>query len=788
MQSKKKKTKTKSQGSVLVASANPRKKAEKCCRLAVQALKQEDYETAYRCVEQGLKVLPGFYPLINPAYQAIVALKDPKKTFFVLKQSWKHGYEKTKVNIVVLGTLAFDYEEYELCVEALSAVLASQNTYSGTFQRGQKSYAQRLLSRARGVIQRSKQASSSVRPRPTPAAKTSQSLPEAEQQKKHPERSTPAISQESGPSGQEKDPGPDQDIPALEMVFQEETIPDRAMFGKEQVSSATRLELALWGYRLSFRSSFDQLLCLAHVKNIHSYWYQEETARKAMKNHRGRALLADEVGLGKTIEACLILKEYIMRGLVRNALVLAPSSLVDQWQEELHQKFSLSFVTSSDPLFKADPQTFWSEPFLLVSLQTARTRQHFEQVTSRSYDLVIVDEAHHLKNRTTRNWKLVNAIQKSFLLLLSATPVQNKLEELYNVITLLKPGHLSTVKAFKEQFVARGNPTDPRNRETLRQLLKEVMIRNTRAATQVKLPPRFASTVKVAPSAEEKAFYDLIQDFVLKQSQQEENRDLSKMALRRLLQAAGSSPFAALQSLQGVQKTCKADLQPAIQQIIKLGDRIHVSSKMKRVLELIQSTSEQKVVFVNAAHTLDCLDQWLTEQQVDHVALKGGLSKEQRRNVLQAFEQGCPLMLSMDSGGEGHNLQFCRFLINYDLPWNPMQIEQRIGRVHRIGQEQEVYIYNFCAKGSLEDSILDVLDKKINMFELVIGEMEMILGRLQGEQEFSDMVYELWTSHREETSRQKAFESLGTRLKRARSAHEKTKELDEKLFQDDFGV
>ncbi len=127
-------------------------------------------------------------------------------------------------------------------------------------------------------------------------------------------------------------------------------------------------------------------------------------------------------------------------------------------------------------------------------------------------------------------------------------------------------------------------------------------------------------------------------------------------------------------------------------------------------------------------------------------------------------------------------------MINYDLPWNPMQIEQRIGRIHRIGQEKEVQVYNFCAAGSLEDHILDVLDRKINMFELVVGEIEMILGRIEEDQDFSDLVYELWVRNPDEGKRAKAFEALAARLKRAKAAYEKSKELDEKLFQEDFGI
>jgi SNF2 family DNA or RNA helicase len=164
------------------------------------------------------------------------------------------------------------------------------------------------------------------------------------------------------------------------------------------------------------------------------------------------------------------------------------------------------------------------------------------------------------------------------------------------------------------------------------------------------------------------------------------------------------------------------------------------------------------------------------------------LTAGQKQSALEAFQKGTPVLLSTPTGGEGYNLHFCHLMINYDLPWNPMQIEQRIGRLHRIGQEKEVQVYNFCAGGSLEDSILEILDRKINMFELVIGEIEMILGRVEDEQEFSDLVYEIWLKNPDESQRRKAFDLLGTRLQRARQAYEESKELDGKIFGEDFGL
>jgi len=150
------------------------------------------------------------------------------------------------------------------------------------------------------------------------------------------------------------------------------------------------------------------------------------------------------------------------------------------------------------------------------------------------------------------------------------------------------------------------------------------------------------------------------------------------------------------------------------------------------------------------------------------------------------FREEVGILVTTEIGGEGRNLQFCRQMINYDLPWNPMRIEQRIGRIHRIGQEKEVLIYNLCAEGSIEERILDILDKKINMFEMVIGEIDMVLGRITGEQEFSEMIYDIWVNSPTEEKLQKGFSQLGARLKRAKTGYESTKALDEKLFGENY--
>jgi SNF2 family DNA or RNA helicase len=572
-----------------------------------------------------------------------------------------------------------------------------------------------------------------------------------------------------------------------ELTFQIDSSPLVDAIERNRISEINQLQLTLEGYKLSFRSSFEQLICLPTLENVQSLWYQEETARKVMKMFRGRAILADEVGLGKTIEACIVLKEYFLRGLVRSALILTPSSLVNQWQSELVEKFKLEFVSTSDSLFKENPEQFWGNPFILASINIAKGQRHYNRVISRNYDIVVVDEAHHLKNRNTLNWQLINSIQKNYLLLLTATPVENNLEELFNLVTLLKPGHLKTRKAFIAEFVSRGNPTDPQNRDKLRQLLKEVMLRNTRSITSLQLPARFANTVKISPSGEEQAFYDAIGHFISANASQTKT-NFSKHIFQQLLAATGSSHLAALKMLEKITENSQNGFSHQIESLIALGKKIKLASKTKQVIELLKASKVQVIVFVNYMATIDYLHSIFEAHGLSHTVFSGNLNLNEKHAAIEAFREGRQILLSSGSGGEGHNLQFCHTMINYDLPWNPMEIEQRIGRIHRIGQTREVQIYNFCASGSLEDHILEVLDRKINMFELVVGEIDMILGRLRGEEEFSDIVFDLWIQNTDADQRKHAFNSLATRLKKLRSAYEKSKELDEKLFQEDFGV
>ena len=424
-------------------------------------------------------------------------------------------------------------------------------------------------------------------------------------------------------------------------------------------------------------------------------------------------MLSDEVGLGKTIEAGMICKEYLLRNQIKSLLILTPATLVSQWQQELQEKFNISTVTTDSR--QLPPSEFWtSHDRIVASINTAKHSTHFDSVTSRSWDMVVVDEAHHLKNRRTLNWKLVDAIKKRFILMLTATPVQNHLVELFNLLTLLKPGLLKTEAQFKKEYVGSKDGRVPKNSDKLRNLMREVMIRNTRSVVDVKLPKRFASTITVQPTQEEKELYQAINEY-LRSSQEEKKID--KLTRNNLLMRAGSSPAALLSSLEGLQSRFN---NSQILFLKKRANNIKQFEKTRMLVDLLKKSNQKTLVFVNNLATQTYLSESLTTAGIKHSQFRGDMSLKAKDSAIEEFQEQVPVMIATETGGEGRNLQFANAIVNYDLPWNPMKIEQRIGRLHRIGQTQDVFIFNFCIANSIEEYILKVLHDKINMFELVV--------------------------------------------------------------------
>ena len=582
----------------------------------------------------------------------------------------------------------------------------------------------------------------------------------------------------------------------------------------KNLATREQLQLHLTHMRLQLLRGFDELLCLDGLTGVEHLPHQIETVRKVMRRFRGRVLLADEVGLGKTIEACLLLREYLLRRLIKRVLILVPNPLVSQWHEELSSKFHLDFKIAPRTATSSRDEFWATHDRVLVSTSFARSGRRPEAIASAQWDLVIVDEAHHCRNRSTKLWKLVNSLQRRHMFLLTATPVQNNLVELYSLLTLLEPGHLKTEADFKKQFVMRGNPRDPRNRHRLRDLLGEVMIRNTRGLVQINLPPRYAQTIMATPGEEESQLLIDIQQYLRDQlataartnpddAEQESPEELdasstesmdtpgadanrpasiSRMRLHAILTSIGSHPATAAATLQPL-----AERDDRARQLCERAGRISRSAKDEKLLHLLKESHEHKVlVFVASIRTLHRLQSLLTEAAISFSTFSGEQSSADKDAAVEQLKSSVNVMLCTESGGEGRNLQFADTLINFDLPWNPMKIEQRIGRIHRFGQTQDVFIFNLCTAGTLESRILKLLNDKIRMFELVVGEVGSILGNLDDGQEFESLVLQLWQKAPDDKQLDADFETLGDTLVAAQEKYLDAKNLDDALFGEDY--
>jgi SNF2 family DNA or RNA helicase len=561
-------------------------------------------------------------------------------------------------------------------------------------------------------------------------------------------------------------------------------------------------------------SGFDELISLSQLQ-FEPFDYQLRAAQTMLRRFRGRGMLCDEVGLGKTIEAGLVIKEYLARNVVQRVMVVTPAALVEQWREELTAKFGLpGFVTSGDPEFRAAGAEAWERfSLLIVSLATARRAEHRARLAEIHHDLIVVDEAHHLKNRNSASWKFINGLQRKYILLLTATPVENNLDELYNLITLLKPGQLKTPREFRRQFVAGGDPRLPKNRGQLRSLLGDVMVRHTRSQVNIKLPPRQASTIRLTLSAEESAFYEAVSALVREhlqarppveegegadssspnENKKETLRQVDRFALLTLQREIGSSPAAAEQTLLSLAgRTSNLESRRDMLELASQSTRVSAWTKAealeKLLATLLGDLTEKVIIFTHFRRTLDLLSEQLRALGVSLVVYHGGMDLSAKNQAIDDFEHRAQVLLSTEAAGEGRNLQFCRTMINFDIPWNPMRIEQRVGRIHRIGQTRDVRIFNLSARGTVEDYLLEILDQKLNMFELVIGEMDMILGQLSDERDFEDLLLDIWMQAQSPEELQTGFQKLGKTLAAARQAHQKAQEYDDALFGEDFAA
>jgi len=534
---------------------------------------------------------------------------------------------------------------------------------------------------------------------------------------------------------------------------------------------------------LRLSKGFDQLLCLEEL-SVEHYEHQIEAAIRALRDMRGRALLADEVGLGKTIEAGIVMKELIQRGLVRSVLVLTPASLTEQWREELSNKFHEEFRVMETPAHWREIRETESGRWL-TSLDRAKLKQHSEGILAREYDLLVIDEAHKLKNRSTLAWQFVNQIRKRYVLLLTATPVQNDLMELYSLITILAPGQLGTVRGFRNHFLEQADARQPKNAKSLRRLLNDVMIRNRRAKVNITFPRRQAAIYHLKLSEAEWLLYSDVTDYIRRRFRNVESDKHLRLTLMTLQKELTSSPQALASTLRKmVQDRAHGESTRAeLQRFLTLAESIPIGRKLVAVREILAQFPGKFLIFTEYRQTLETIVTQLRHWGISAAGFHGGLNIDQKEATVAAFRTDPTLrvMVSTESGAEGRNLQFCHQLINYDLPWNPMRVEQRIGRLHRLGQANDVTIFNLSCNETIEAHVIELLARKIRMFELVIGELDLILGQVEGAKSFEDLLREAWEASTSEFDLRERLEGLGELINRARQQYEQVRATNQVL-------
>ena len=537
--------------------------------------------------------------------------------------------------------------------------------------------------------------------------------------------------------------------------------------------------------------------------------HQIRALSRAVSGDRVRYLLADEVGLGKTIEAGLILRELKLRGLVQRTLVIAPKGIVTQWVAEMQTHFSEDFrllvpgefaayrrflgdenvwrshhqiVCSMDSVKPLDSRKGWSKE------QVAEyNRDRFEDLIGAGWDLVIVDEAHRLGGSTDQvaRFKLGQGLAEAapYLLLLSATPHQGKTDAFHRLVSLLDtdafPDVASVTKERVQPFVIR---TEKR--------------RAINAEGKPLFRPRRTQLVPVSWKAQHKQqqlLYEAVTEYV-REGYNQAVRDKRSyigflMILMQRLVASSTKAIRAtlerrLEALREPQEQmtlfpsytedewADMDGQEQMETLLKtklmalknekaevellldaasLCSQSETDAKAEALLEWVYQLQQDEsdpdlkiLIFTEFIPTQEMLRAFLSDRGFTVVCLNGSMDMEERRLVQERFADEARILVSTDAGGEGLNLQFCHVVVNYDIPWNPMRLEQRIGRVDRIGQKHEVRALNLVLENSVEHRVREVLEQKLAVIldEFGIDKTGDVLDSADAEAWFDDLFVE----------------------------------------------
>jgi ERCC4-related helicase len=612
----------------------------------------------------------------------------------------------------------------------------------------------------------------------------------------------------------------------LAEAARELTVEVDAGAGGEAVRPLTAFHERLLAEELTIRSSdsHTRLVGTLSEAKVDLNPHQVEGAMFAMDSlSRGGCMLADEVGLGKTIEAGLVIAQLMAEGKSR-ILILAPAVLRAQWNSELREKFNLESVLVDGRSVRATGNCF-DQPFpVICSHPFAANRAQL--VAEIPWDVVIIDEAHRLRNAYRPSNRTGQALKACLAgrpkLLLTATPLQNDLMELFGLVSLLDEQILGPEGSFRSRYRVDpdvGGLTEDAVTE-LKERLAPVVNRTLRRQVReyVRYTNRRSIVEDFAPSLEEQDLYEKVSEYLARSEVaaiEPGKKTLLTLCYRKLL---ASSTYAIAPTLRRLAENLEKRLQaqklgqqalgffepeevkqfaeegeewtdepgkPSSQRTLEnelwelrqyaaLADRIKVNAKgeaLKRALSRTfgvmraQGWPEKALIFTESKRTQEYLFNLLSDDgyrgKISLLSGDAGGTPEERRALVDEFRNKSQILICTEAGAEGLNLQFCNLVVNYDLPWNPQRVEQRIGRCHRYGQQRDVLVINFLNRQNAADARLyELLEKKLNLFDGVFGASDEILGALESGVDFERRILDIYQSCRDPKDINAAFDKL----------------------------
>lgn len=562
---------------------------------------------------------------------------------------------------------------------------------------------------------------------------------------------------------------------------------------KKSFASFKDYTLNLQALSLKHSDKINYLISVDSIKTQFApYAFQMNTALQVINEMSCNAILADEVGLGKTIEAGLIMKELLLREEINSILIVSPKSLLLQWKSEMFDKFGEAFAIASHSVkcLKTTSRVICSHNLL------ARKSDLFAK---RAWDLVVVDEAHAFRNTHSKGRNCLAALRRNHLLLLTATPLCNKLTDLYSIVDLIQPGLLGSERSFVSQFAedAKSRVVKQEGTVILKQVLRDVMCRTRREQSGIPFTKRHVDSRTLEASESENLFIEeatqylrdisnnhfktidtLIAENPTRRISESQSRAILVFQAITLQQSFSSSPEASIESLRKRQERFPSEIQ-STDKLMELAKKVK-SSKVKLLKEVLSEIpSEQALIFCLRKITAHKLKEMLDIEFGAAAVFTGDMTSSERSALVEKFRNGqVKYLVATDAAAEGLNLQSCSVMFNYDLHWNPMKIEQRIGRIHRFKQERDVTVFNLSIKDTIDDYVLHILYQKIDLFTMTIGKMETVLAELkEGSQDIQKTIMDIVLRSNSRLDIKRELERLANDL----SASKRNQELAEKF-------